>query len=131
MGITAIKSIANRHENEVYYVRNLENPNTTGGTGKSLQVGVGSTVQCNMWIPWCISETEFITYRRHILISPLAFGVIPVVFAIWQQGDYVRYSTDGLFYSDGTLVPGNATINGDRSVEITGTTLFDADLRFF
>ena len=131
MGITAIKSIANRHENSVYYVRDLENPNATGGTGKVLQVDVGQTVQCNMWIPWCWSETQFINDHRRILIAPPAFNEIPVRFNIWQQGDYVRYSTDGLFHSDGTLVPGNATINGDRSVEITGTTIFDADLRFF
>ncbi len=84
-----------------------------------------------MWIPWCNSQADF-DANHAILMSPIAFGQpTAVFFAIWQQGDYVRHSKDGRFYPDGALVPGNATVNGDRSVEITGTTLFDTEIKFY
>jgi hypothetical protein len=45
-------------------------------------------------------------------------------YTIWQRGDYVYYSLDDQF-GTGRLVPGNSTVNGDRSVEITAS-----DIRF-
>lgn len=130
MGVTAIKSISNRHATELYYVSNLEHPADTGGEGKTLQIQPGETKACNMWIPWCTSQNDFDNNHR-IIIVPLAFDVIPVTFTIWQDGDYVRYSKDGLFHENGDFVPGNCTVNGDRSVDIIGNSLDDADLVFY
>jgi hypothetical protein len=131
MGITAIKSISNLHETELYYVKNHEHPDDTGGKGQALAVQPGETIACNMWIPWCTSNDEFSKWHHRISIVPLALNTFPVEFNIWQQGNYVRYSKNGLFQDNGNLVPGNCTVNGDRSVEITGTSLYDADIKFY
>lgn len=130
MAVTAIRSIRNGHETDVYFVRNHENPNDTGGQGNVLTIPLGETVQCNMWIPWCNSQEDF-DNRHRISIMPVAFNFIPVIFAIWQQGDYVRYSKNGLFKDDGDLVAGNNTIGGDRAIQIVGSDPKDADLVFY
>jgi hypothetical protein len=130
MAVTAIRSIRNRVTGGAeYHVRNQENPNDTGGRGHDLTVRSGQVIQCNMWIPWCVSQNDFDNHHK-ILIVPTAFQTIPAFFSIWQQGDYVRYSRDGLFHANGDLVPGNSTAGGDRSVDIVGTTIEDADLVF-
>jgi hypothetical protein len=130
MAVTAIRSIRNLVKGQVYNVRNQEQPNDTGGRGNALSVNGGEVVACNMWIPWCNNQADFDNHHK-IIIVPTAVNVLPVLFAIWQQGDYVRYTRDGLFHNNGALVPGNSTVGGDRSVEIRGTGLFDADLRFY
>ena|SRR6478609_2741319 len=128
MAVTAIKSIRSALDEDTYFVRNLENLNDTGGPGASLSIEPGApATQCNMWIPWCGSESDFVN-RHRIIMVPIAFGVIPVTFTVWQQGDYVRYSKDGVFHDDGELVPGNPAVGGDRGVQIVGHDMNDADL---
>jgi hypothetical protein len=84
-----------------------------------------------MWIPWCVNQADF-EWGHKILITPaVAAPPVPIFFAIWQEGDYVRYSLNGLFAKNGLLVPGNCTVGGDRSVEIVGPDVTHADLRFF
>ena len=56
MGVTAIKSVANR-TSVTYLVQNRENPSDTGGSGLSVGPGVNRPV--NMWIPWCDNTTQF------------------------------------------------------------------------
>jgi len=126
VAVTAIRSIRNSN-GDSYFVKNNENPNDTGGPGKSLGVASGQTVPCNMWIPWCTSEADF-EGGHFIIMSPVAFNEVPVVFVIWQEGDYVRYSKDGLFHPNGDLVPGHASVGGDHDVQIVGLNKFDADL---
>jgi hypothetical protein len=130
MAITAIRSIRNLVGGSVYNVGNQEQPNDTGGRGHSLLVRSGSVVACNIWIPWCNSQVDFDNHHK-IVVVPDGVGAVPILFAIWQQGDYVRYTRDGLFYDNGALVHGNCTVGGDRSVEIRGADIFHADLRFF
>lgn len=126
MGVTAIKSIANRVIGVTYFVRNLENPNDTGGEGQYLGIGPGENRPVNMWIPWCDNQVDFRNGKR---ITLEAVGTIesgnPDSFTIWQSGNYVYFSLDDMFES-GQLVAGNSTINGDRSVEITS-----AGVRFY
>jgi len=81
-----------------------------------------------MWIPWCVNQADFDNHHKIILV-PVS-NSLPVIFSVWQQGDYVRYSRDGLFHQDGELVPGNCTVGGDRSVDIVGPDLAHADLVF-
>ena len=140
MAITAIKSVKNSVDN-LFYVKNVENPNDTGGIGHALEVPPGQTIVCNMWIPWCDTQDQFDHGSSlgkgpaHILISFLwsstQGGPIPPQFAIWQQGDYVRYSRNALFKRDGDLVMGNNTVGGDRSVEVTGSDMQSAQLWFY
>ena len=130
MAVTAIRSIRNSSESEPYFARNHENQNDTGGPGKSLEINSGEVVQCNMWVPWCATQEDF-DNRHKISIVPLAFNEIPVTFTIGQQGDYVRYSKDGLFHDEGEPVPGNNTVGGDRAIQIVGTSLTNADIIFY
>lgn len=131
MGVTAIKSIANRTGRTVYHVYNMENPDDTGGIGRYIEIGPGENRRVNMWIPWCDNQSGLERGRRIVLealgtieqelpSSPARdAGANPESFSIWQSGDYVYFSLDDSFES-AQLVGGNSTVNGDRSVEITG-----------
>ena len=130
MGVTAIKSIKNSNATGAYYIKNLEHPSDTTGPNGPMKVAPGQNISCNMWIPWCTSQTDFYNNHRIILV-PFSNDGNARVIAIWQQGDYVRYSLNDTFQNNGTLVPGNSTVNGDRSIEITGTNVLDADIKFY
>ena len=73
MGVTAIKSIANQITGVTYLVRNLENPNDTGGPGQYLTIGPGENRRVNMWIPWCNNQVDFGNGKR---ITLEALGTI-------------------------------------------------------
>src|SRR5262245_3561729 len=109
MAITSIRSIRNFVAGSTYVVRNQETKDP------ALSVDSGRAVTCKMPIPWCDNQAQFDNMHK-IVMSPIATGRVPITFTIWQQGDYVRYSKDGLFHNDGDLVPGNCTVGGDRSV---------------
>jgi hypothetical protein len=128
VAVTAIRSVRNHVPGSLYHVRNQENPNDTGGRGHSLDVQAGNVVKCNMWIPWCVNQQDFANHHKIILVP--TSNRPTVTFSVWQHGDYVRYSRDGLFDADGELVPGNCTVGGDRSVDIVGADLDHADLVF-
>jgi hypothetical protein len=112
MGVTAIKSITNTHANLTYRVKNRENSNDP-----ELTIAPGQVTPCNMWIPWCTSEKDF--DNHHIQILEVSAGLVQPI-AIWQDGDYVRYSKEGVFQPNGNLVLGASYVNGDRSVVISG-----------
>lgn len=58
MAITAIKEIRNEASGSAsVLVTNMENPSASENT---VELGpAGSIGQCNIWIPWCPSVTEF------------------------------------------------------------------------
>ena len=125
MGVTAIKSISNRAD-VLYYVQNRENPNDTGGQGNYLEIYPGDHRAVNMWIPWCDNAIDF-GQGKNILFEAIVTAeqgeqFHPESFAIWQSRDHIYYSVDDRFDS-GRLVAGNATINGDRSVEVTNSEI--------
>jgi hypothetical protein len=122
---TAIRSIQNAHQDDVYFVRDLEDPSHPLNN-----IAPGEDRSCNMTIPWCTSQTDF-EQNHHIIIVPLASNVIPTNFYIWQDGDYVRFSTDGVFHSNGQLVPGNSAVGGNKNLTIEGTSIFEASLRLY
>jgi hypothetical protein len=134
MGVTAIKSIANRVPGVTYLVRNLENPNDTGGEGQYLSIGPGDNRRVNMWIPWCNNQIDFGNGKRITLealgtiqqevsgSTQQGLSAIPASFTVWQRGDYVWFSLDDRFET-GQLVAGRSTVDGDRSVEIENGSL--------
>ena len=140
MPVTAIKSIRNG-TGVGCYVRNLENPNDTDRNGQPHALAPGEVWQCNMWIPWADTQDQFDHGSgigkgpAHINItfvwSSLEDAPPPHEFAIWQSGDYVRYSKNLSWVNNGQLVPGNSTVGGDRSVDIVGTDGQDADVNFY
>ena len=129
MPVTAIKSLRNGTDTP-YVIKNNENPNDTGGKEHVLDIPPGRVIQCSMWIPWCGSETDF-NAKHFIIMSPVAIDVGPSSFVIWQDGDYVRYSKDGLFHLDGDLVQGNNTVGGDRAIQIVSPNSSEVDLIFY
>ncbi len=121
MGVTAIKSVANR-TSVTYRVQNRENPNDTGGPGNAISVDPGTNRQVNMWIPWCDNNADF-SSGKNILFEAVGtlqqgLGSAHASITVWQSGDYVYQSFNDTF-SSSQLVAGNSTVNGDRSSEIT------------
>jgi hypothetical protein len=127
MAVTAIKLITNRNLTQIYIVMNRENPWDTGGPS-GLKIALGTDLRCNTWIPWCDSQKDWALFHS-IRIFTGRNDIFPI-FNIWQQGNYIRYSKDDQFYDSGDIVPGNSSIGRDCTVEITGNTFADADLRF-
>jgi len=139
MSVTVIKSIRNATTVR-WSITNLENPTETEESGKaSYSLYPGDTWLCSIQIPSPENEWQFNSGSRrqsrgaYILIMtprPMELAVSRK-FAVWQQGNHVRYSTDASWSENGTLVPGNSTVGGDGVVEIVGTNRFDAELRFY
>jgi hypothetical protein len=131
VAITTIRSIANLTD-VIYTVQNLERPGDTGGEGEFLAIEPRGNIPVRMWIPWCDNQGDYNANHRIAFDSlgtieqPLSGGpdqaTTPSLpfFAVWQSGDYVFYAVDDVF-DHGRLVPGNCTIGGERSVEITAT----------
>jgi hypothetical protein len=88
--VTAIKPIANRVPGVTYLVRNLENPNDTGGEGQYLAIGPGENRRVNMWIPWCNNRTDFGNGKR---ITLEALGTIQQEVSDTTQQEYPRSLT--------------------------------------
>ena len=109
MGVTAIKSLANFTKGEVL-IRDLEN-------GSSRVIGARTARGFDYWIPWCRSQNEFGVHHIEIEVPKGQRK-----FYIWQSadqdGDYVRFSTDGQYHASGTRVPGVSTVNGNRLIVI-------------
>ena len=143
MPVTAIRSIRNSTP-EGLGVANLENPSDTGGgKGSSLNVLPGQVIECNIWIPWADSYSDFLHGKWPLFRGPAHILILyawastqdpqdppPNAFAVWQQGDYVRYTKNMQWSDNGPLVPGNSTVGGDRSLEVVGGTIWQSDLVF-
>ena len=141
MPVTVIRSIRNSTEVR-WSITNLENPAETEEGGRaSYSLYPGDTWLCSIRIPSPEGEWQFNSGSprnpnsrgAYILIMtprPMELAVSRK-FAVWQQGNHVRYSTDASWSENGPLVPGNNTAGGDKGVEIVGTNRFDAELRFY
>jgi hypothetical protein len=116
MGVTAIKKIVNNTDRHVF-IQCLENP---GKGGNSASVRPGQSATCNMWIPWCIGSDQW--KHHHIWLSWMIYiNGVPASLStkfywIWQNGDFVRASTDGKWKSAYAQIPGECGVNGDRIV---------------
>jgi hypothetical protein len=115
MGITAIKKIVNQ-STDVVTVDDHENPDV------SVSANPRTTTDCNMWIPWCTSPGDF-DGNHYIKVSGTdpSTAVTPKWIwqhYVWRDGDFVRYSTDGCYHAPGDRMPGDPSVNGDRTLTI-------------
>jgi hypothetical protein len=120
VGVTEITSIGN-YTGFAYAVRNIENPNDTGGNEGFLHVAQGEKLEVNMWIPWCNNATDY-GWGKKIAFEALGTlperpGRPPDSFTVWQQGAHVYFSLDDQF-GTGQLVLGKDDVDGRRTVEI-------------
>ncbi len=118
MGITAIKRVENRSSASVTLL-DIENPNVPGH-GVSIAPGEGSPV--SMFVPWAINAQEFLG-NHHVPGKRLELQLDGQTrFWIWQankaDGDYVRFSEDGVWRDPGRRVYGVPTVNGDRTMVV-------------
>ena len=115
MAVTNIRSIENRASAGIA-VNNVENRSTNPPNDVIVE---GGTFQSSMWIPWCSSEKDYPAHHIEIRLQSAPVNSIPAL-SIWQDGDYVRWSTNGAYHPNANLVPGNSTVGGDRSVSVLG-----------
>lgn len=125
MAVTNIKKVKNNHKLAMN-VFNAENPRDTDSLPRpGVQIPSGETYTHDMWVPWCTDESAFSSHR--IEVGP---GAYPT-FLIWQEksddGDHVRFCTDGNFHFTGNFIPGNSAVGGDRILYVEGTT--EKDIR--
>lgn len=120
MGVTAIKHITNNSPQTVF-IHNHENPSN------SVTINPNSTATIDIWIPWCTSQSDW--QWNHYLSVELP-NTSRTLYWIWQQDNFVRYSTDGQFHDQGTHVPGVAQIDADRLLTINSDSsiVFTPDL---
>lgn len=112
-GVTAIREFSNSTPSafQLYRVR----------TRELVKVAANKTVSCNVWIPWADTPKQF-DAGEHIVVGTPGiyvgnYYILPKpYFGIWQQGDYVRFSTDGDYHFNGDRVPGDARVDGDRAL---------------
>jgi hypothetical protein len=117
-GITAIREFTNLTPAvfELYRVR----------TRELVKVAANGRVNCNVWIPWADTVKQF-NAGEHIILRTAAiwlggYYVFPKpYFWIWQQGDYVRFSTDGEYHINGDRVDGDSRVDGDRALEVSAS----------
>ena len=147
-GVTVIKYITNGTSQQIKVV-NHEDRNDTART-----VHPAHTIDCHITIPRADSQRQFDhgsgsrkgpahitisyvppTYRHKVPNIYSTIGGYHTVedslpeFAVWQRGDYVRYSSDNSWQSGGSFVPGKSTVGGERKISVIGA-LPDPDLSF-
>jgi hypothetical protein len=114
MGVTAIKRIINESSSNSVVI-NLEN-------GNRVAVGAGSSMPCDIWIPWCASGEDF--QHNHLIRVE---GTNIRTHRIWQaqhsDGDYVRATTGDNYVRPGTRINGHSKVNGDRVLVIRSGTV--------
>lgn len=110
MGVTAIKRLVNE-TNRTIRMQCLENRGWDSNNAYALP---GKSDTCNMWIPWCIGSDQW--WKHHIWLAwTLAPGTPQYkFFYIWQNGDFVRSTTDHRWKSADHRIPGESGVNGDR-----------------
>lgn len=109
MGVTAIKRIINESSSDSVVI-NFEN-------GNRVEVGAGSSMPCDIWIPWCASVGDF-QHNHFIKIE----GTNLQTHRIWQarhsDGDFVRATMGPNYVSPGTPINGHSKVDGDRVLVI-------------
>jgi hypothetical protein len=119
MGVTAIKHIDNDSEFNID-IKNKER-------GQHFLVHAHSTAGGNLdvdiWIPWCTSQVDF-NNNHYIMVTKLdKVTEQPVgTYWVWQNNensrDRVRFNTEGKWKQYASSVPGDASVDGNRSLEI-------------
>lgn len=111
MGVTAVKRLKNSSSSVVRLI-NRENPNTKGN---DIAVSPGEELEVDMWVPWATSANEFETHRLELYRDGATYS-------IWQanrdDGDFVRFSSDGAWADPGAHVHGFADVDGDRAIVV-------------
>jgi len=118
VGITGIKQLINNFSQQIT-MTDLENsslaPVVVGPTrsGGNSQVTTTSQQPCDMWVPWCTSQSDY--DKGHHYISLEVPGV--ATYSIWQaaqsDGDFVRYSTGG-YQNPGNHLSYASRVNGNQ-----------------
>lgn len=111
MGVTAIRGLKNMSDSYLH-LHDHDNPTAIGGLGVSAEPG--QIVRCNMWIPWRIGSDQ----RSKVICLYGDRNHQQRICAIWQYGDYVRWSTEVFWKSDADHIPGEAGVNGDRILTV-------------
>ena len=120
MGVTAIKRVINQSP-LVGQIINLENPGKCGNSGN---IAAHSTLEVDMWIPWC-SDAE--NLGQDSITVRVGLGRLQRSWSIYQRadhdGDFVRLmdisepGNLGDFHS-GRRIGGLARVDGDRDMII-------------
>jgi len=118
MGVTAIKHFDNESAGSVF-VRNVERAD-------NWEIRTGFAGAVDIWIPWCVSQVDF-DHNHYLMIE---FRQPVRTYWVWQSNerfeDRVRYNTEGRWKPAASPVPGDAGVDGNRSVELRkdGTLFF-------
>src|SRR5690349_6187001 len=111
MAVTAIKRVENRSSRPVA-VFDIENANVPGN-GRVIEPG-DWWGRFDMWVPWAARERDFAHHHLRVDLDGTPS------FWLWQadtdDGDFIRYSTDGAWHRPGDHVPGAAIVGGDRTL---------------
>jgi hypothetical protein len=104
--ITGLQTVTNLYGSQVNFT-NAES------SGNNRQVPVLTTEEVgNAWIPWCDNADQFNTHHMSLKSSDGSLNI-----AVWQHGDNIRYSVNGVFADNAPNVPGNSNIG--QSVALT------------
>lgn len=102
MSTTWIKRLENRSRSTITLL-NKENPNTRGHL---IGVPSGSRIAVDMPIPWAPVQSDFAGHHLELVVGGAT------KYWIWQatnaDGDFIRYSTDGVWHDQGEHVHGYA-----------------------
>jgi hypothetical protein len=128
-GVTTLVSLQNHsgHRNQVVTVFNAEN---SGTLGHGVPVSPSARTALNMWVPWATSQEEFEHHHLRVEVAAdSAANETGMTYWIWQaersDGDWVRYSTDGLWHDPGRIAVGLAEVGGERTLRVHGTFGFE------
>lgn len=127
MGVTAIKLLRNQ-TGERLNIQDLENPSHDGNHAIAQP---HSDAGCNMWIPWCIGSDQWAGHHIEVAVLNPSLPIMKKFLWIWQNGDYVRDSTDGSWHSRDAIMDGESGVNGDRILVVTSVNPVQAHLELF
>lgn len=80
----------------------------------------GDSVNIAMWAPWANSAADFEDHHMDVFLGSRK------VAAIWQKGDFVRFSPTGEYFENAPPVVGIGASGGDRSLVVSRMSNRDA-----
>ena len=102
--VTAIKRVENRSRATV----TLLNQENTAALGHGVRIDPGQSLAVAMWVPWATQSHDFQGHHLRVQLND------QTRFWIWQaaraDGDFVRFSVDGVWRDPGQRVPGISTV---------------------
>lgn len=105
----SIRTVQNKNAS-IIYVNDHENP---GHTGNHVSVKSGEVGGCDMWVPWCVNDSDF-THNHYITVSLGTAG--NQVFWIWEDSGIIRFSQVAKYDVNASAVPGNANAGHDKTL---------------